>query len=149
MIEGVRVEALRRIADERGSVMHMLRESDPWFTRFGEIYFSTVYPGVVKAWHLHKHMILNYAVPHGSIKLTLYDDREGSRTRGEVQEIFLGDQNYVLVQVPAQVWNGFKGLGVAPSVVAKCASIPHDPQEIVRLDPHRNDLPYDWSRKDG
>lgn len=149
MIDGVEVRPLRRIADERGSVMHMLRESDPWFTRFGEIYFSTVYPGVVKGWHLHQRMILNYAVPHGSIKLVLYDDREDSRTRGEVQEIFIGDHNYVLVQVPPRVWNGFKGLGSSTAVVANCASIPHDPGEIIRVDPHRNELPYDWSRKDG
>ena len=87
MIEGVVVQPLRRIADERGSVMHMLRASDPWFAGFGEIYFSTVYPGVVKGWHLHRRMVLNYAVPHGSIKMVLYDDRDGSRTKGELQEI--------------------------------------------------------------
>lgn len=149
MIDGVRVQPLRRIADERGSVLHMLKAQDTWFTGFGEIYFSTVYPGVVKGWHLHQRMVLNYAVPHGSIKLVLYDDRDGSATRGEVQELFLGDLNYVLVQVPARVWNGFKGLGMAASVVANCASLPHDPGEIVRVDPHRNDIPYDWSRQDG
>jgi dTDP-4-dehydrorhamnose 3,5-epimerase len=149
VIDGVRVQPLRRIADERGSVLHMLKAQDTWFTGFGEIYFSTVYPGVVKGWHLHQRMVLNYAVPHGSIKLVLYDDRDGSATRGEVQELFLGDLNYVLVQVPARVWNGFKGLGMAASVVANCASLPHDPGEIVRVDPHRNDIPYDWSRQDG
>jgi dTDP-4-dehydrorhamnose 3,5-epimerase len=149
VIDGVRVQPLRRIADERGSVLHMLKAQDAWFTGFGEIYFSTVYPGVVKGWHLHQRMVLNYAVPHGSIKLVLYDDRDGSATRGEVQELFLGDLNYVLVQVPARVWNGFKGLGMAASVVANCASLPHDPGEIVRVDPHRNDIPYDWSRQDG
>jgi dTDP-4-dehydrorhamnose 3,5-epimerase len=149
VIDGVRVQPLRRIADERGSVLHMLKAQDTWFTGFGEIYFSTVYPGVVKGWHLHQRMVLNYAVPHGSIKLVLYDDRDGSATRGEVQELFLGDLNYVLVQVPARVWNGFKGLGMGASVVANCASLPHDPGEIVRVDPHRNDIPYDWSRQDG
>jgi dTDP-4-dehydrorhamnose 3,5-epimerase len=149
VIDGVRVEPLRRIADERGSVLHMLRAHDPWFAGFGEVYFSTVYPGVVKGWHLHQKMVLNYAVPHGIIKLVLFDDRDGSPTRGEVQEIFLGEQRYVLVQVPARVWNGFKGLGTGPSVVANCASIAHDPSEIARQDPHRNSIPYDWSRQDG
>lgn len=149
MIDGVLVHPLRRIPDERGSVMHMLKETDPHFTRFGEIYFSTVYPGAVKGWHLHDRMVLHYAVPHGQIKMVLYDDREGSPTRGEVQEIFMGDSNYVLVRVPAGVWNGFKGIGVVPAVVANCATIPHDPTEIHRLDPHVNDIPYDWARKDG
>ena len=127
----------------------MLRVSDPHFAGFGEIYFSTVYPGVVKGWHLHQRMVLNYAVPHGSIKLVLYDDRDGSRTKGELMELFLGDTNYALVQVPARVWNGFKGLGQGPAIVANCASIPHDAAEIVRVEPHGSKIPYDWSRKDG
>jgi dTDP-4-dehydrorhamnose 3,5-epimerase len=149
VIEGVVVHPLRRIPDERGSVMHMLRAHDPFFVGFGEIYFSTVFPGVVKGWHLHQRMVLNYAVPHGDIKLVLYDDRVGSPTQGQVQELFLGSANYSLVQVPALVWNGFKGLGSAPAIVANCASIAHDPTEIVRKDPHQNDIPYDWSRQDG
>ena len=81
-IDGVRVTPLRRIPDERGAVLHMLREDDEHFERFGEIYFSTVYPGVVKGWHLHREMTLNYAVPMGMVKLVCYDDREGSPTRG-------------------------------------------------------------------
>lgn len=149
MIDGVLVQPLRRIADERGSVMHMLKETDPHFERFGEIYFSTVYPGVVKGWHIHDRMALNYAVPHGMIKMVLFDDREGSPTRGEVQEIFVGEQNHVLVHVPARVWNGFKGMGAGAAVVANCSTIAHDPAEIHRLDPHVNSIPYDWSRKDG
>jgi dTDP-4-dehydrorhamnose 3,5-epimerase len=124
VIDGVLVHPLRRIPDERGSVMHMLKETDPHFTRFGEIYFSTVYPGAVKGWHLHDRMVLHYAVPHGQIKMVLYDDREGSPTRGEVQEIFMGDSNYVLVRVPAGVWNGFKGIGVVPAVGRQ---LRHDP----------------------
>jgi dTDP-4-dehydrorhamnose 3,5-epimerase len=149
VIDGVLVQPLRRIADERGSVMHMLKETDPHFERFGEIYFSTVYPGVVKGWHIHDRMALNYAVPHGMIKMVLYDDREGSPTRGKLQEIFVGEQNHVLVHVPAKVWNGFKGMGAGAAVVANCSTIPHDPAEIHRLDPHVNSIPYDWSRQDG
>jgi dTDP-4-dehydrorhamnose 3,5-epimerase len=150
VIDGVRIHPLRQIPDERGKVMHMLRENDPHFERFGEIYFSLVYPGVVKAWHLHRRMTLNYAVPQGRIKLVLYDDREGSPTRRELQEIFTGEDAYALVRVPFGVWNGFKGLGTGPALVANCATLPHDPDEIVRMDPHRNDLiAYDWSVKQG
>lgn len=147
MIEGVRTQPLRQIADERGKVMHMLRRDDPWFEQFGEIYFSMVYPGVVKGWHLHKRMTLNYAVVAGRIKLALYDDREDSPTRGELQEIFAGEDNYVLVRVPPGVWNGFKGLSVVPAIVANCATEPHDPDEIVRLEPFNPRIPYDWSVK--
>lgn len=145
MIDGVSIVPLRQIHDERGSVMHMLKRTDPHFREFGEIYFSTVYPGVVKAWHLHSRMIINYAVPVGRIKLVLYDDREDSPTRGEIQEVFLGNDNYHLVSVPALVWNGFKGVGDSMAIVANCASIPHDPDEITRLDPIAGGIPYDWA----
>lgn len=144
MIDGVLIHPLRQIPDERGKIMHMLRANDPYFEKFGEIYFSTVYPGVVKGWHLHKEMTLNYAVPMGTIKLVLYDEREESPTRGELNELFIGEGNYVLVKVPPRVWNGFKGIGVTPALVANCATIPHDPNEISRLDPHHNHIPYNW-----
>lgn len=149
MIHGVQIIPLRQILDERGKVMHMLRADAPHFQQFGEMYFSTVHPGAVKAWHIHKKMVLNYAVPVGKIKFVLYDDRDGSPTKGEIQQIFLGPDNYNLVVVPPLVWNGFKGVGTETALVANCASIPHDPDEIDRLDPVNNSIPYDWEIKHG
>jgi len=144
MIDGVHVRPLRQIPDERGKIMHMLRRDDPHFEQFGEIYFSVVYPGVIKAWHLHRRMTLNYAVPRGMIKLVLYDDREGSPTKGELMEIFSGEDAYALVTIPPLVWNGFKGIGVHPAYVANCASEPHEPDEIARMDPFTDKIPYKW-----
>lgn len=148
-VEGVLITPLTQICDERGKIMHMLRADQPHFRQFGEIYFSVVHPGVVKGWHIHEVMTLNYAVPHGNIKLVLYDDRPGSPTQGLVQEIFLGESNYQLVTVPPNVWNGFKGIGTESSIVANCATHPHDPAEIKRLDPFDNEIPYDWNLKHG
>ena len=147
MIDGVAIHPLRQIPDERGKVMHMLKSTDPHFDRFGEIYFSMVYPYVVKGWHRHSRMTIHYAVPVGMIKLVLYDDRPDSRTRGEIQELFIGDSNYCLVKVPPMIWNGFKGIAAGPALVANCATIPHDPAEIERLDPFKSHIPYDWSLK--
>lgn len=144
-IDGVVIKKLSQIADERGKIMHMMRVDDPLFVGFGEIYFSQVYPGVIKGWHLHSEMTLNYAVVSGMIKLVLYDDRPESSTRGLLQEIFMGDSDYKLVQVPPGVWNGFKGCGVTPSLVANLASHPHSADEISRMDPFDNHIPYDWS----
>ena len=149
MIDGVAVRPLRRIPDERGTVMHMLRADAPHFERFGEIYFSTVYPGVVKGWHLHHRTTLNYAVVSGMIKFVLYDDRDGSPTRAELMELFVGDQNYVLVTVPPRVWNGFKSVGTTSAIVANCATIPHDPTQIERLDPFDPRIPYRWDVRHG
>ena len=92
-------------------------------------------------------MTLNYAVPHGQIKFVLYDDRDNSLTKGEIQEVFLGPDNYCLVTVPKMVWNGFKGLGNEAAIVANCATIPHDPNEIDRASPFTDAIPYDWEIK--
>lgn len=147
MIDGVIITPLKQILDERGKVMHMLRNDASDFPGFGEIYFSTVYPGAIKGWHIHHKMILNYAVPHGLIKFVLYDDRPRSKTHGVLQEFFLGPENYCLVTVPPLVWNGFKGVGSEVALVANCASIPHDANEIERKDPFDPSIPYDWNIK--
>lgn len=149
MIDGVQIVPLRQIVDERGKVMHMLRADAPHFQGFGEIYFSVVNSGAIKAWHIHKTMTLNYAVPVGQIKFVLFDDRVTSATRGKIQEIFLGPDCYNLVIVPPLVWNGFKGLGTGPALVANCATIPHDPTEIDRKTPFDPSIPYDWSIRHG
>ncbi len=148
MIDGVLIKALKKIPDERGTIMHMMRCDDPDFEKFGEIYFSTVYPGVIKGWHIHKEMTLNYAVIYGMIKLVLYDERENSPTKGEVQEIFLSCDNYCLVKIPPMVWNGFKGIGTTAAIVANLATIPHRSDEIERLNPlDNNRIPYKWELK--
>ncbi len=147
VIEGVQVIPLRRIPDERGTVYHMLKCTDPHFRQFGEIYFSSVYPGVVKGWHKHREMTLNYACIYGRIKLVLYDEREDSPTRDMLMEIFLGDENYALVVIPPGVWNGFKGMNVPYAIVANCSTHPHDPSRGTRLDPFHNHIPYDWAVK--
>lgn len=146
-IHGVRIRQLTKIPDERGCIFHMMRCDDKDFERFGEIYFSTIYPGVVKAWHLHKEMTLNYAVIKGMVKLVLFDGRAESPTKGVIQELFIGDNNYQLVTIPPGVWNGFKCVCDEYSIVANCATIPHDPDEIVRLDPRTDTIPYDWEIK--
>ena len=149
MIQGVLIRPLKQLPDERGKIMHMLRNDDPWFEKFGEVYFSTVYPGVIKGWHLHKIMTLNYAVVKGMIKLVLYDDRNDSPTKEEVQEIFTGDDAYSLITIPPNVWNAFTGIGIEPAIVANCSTEPHDSAEIVRVDPFLGKIPYDWGVKHG
>jgi len=149
MIEGVKMIPLKKIMDERGIVMHMLKATDPHFEQFGEIYFSCIFPNAIKAWHLHTKMTLNYAVIIGNIKLVLYDKREESPTHGELQEIFLGEDNYILVQIPPGIVNGFKTIGMKKAIVANCATLPYDPEEIIRIDPFDKEINYNWDIKHG
>jgi dTDP-4-dehydrorhamnose 3,5-epimerase len=150
-IEGVHVKPLKVLADERGRLMEILRRDDPIFLAFGQVYMTTAYPGVVKAWHYHKEQVDHFAVVRGMLKLVLYDTREDSSTRGEVNEFFLGDFSPILVQVPALVLHGFKCIGETEAIVINTVTEPyrHAQPDEFRIDAHSSDVPYDWARKDG
>lgn len=143
-IEGVAVVPLRRVPDQRGTVLGMLKATDPHFVAFGEVYFSTVYPGVVKAWKRHTRVTVNYACVLGRVKVVVFDERSASATSGVTMEIFLGPDNYSLVVIPPGVWSGFTGMTEPVSMVANCATEPHDPHEFERLDPATEHIPYSW-----
>jgi dTDP-4-dehydrorhamnose 3,5-epimerase len=146
MIHDILVTPLKQIPDERGKVMHMLKRSDPAFREFGEIYFSLANCGAVKAWKKHLRMTLNLAVIHGTARLVIYDDRHGSATRGQFQEIVLGENNYQLVTVPPGLWTGFFGVSSQPAIIANCASLPHDPNELERKPANDPSIPYAWDK---
>lgn len=146
MIKGVKIKPLKIISDKRGSVKHMLRKDDPEFKKFGEIYFSLVYPGIIKGWHLHTKMTLNYAVIKGMIKLVLYDDRKKSTTRGTLMEIFTGENKYELITISSGIWYAFEAVSEKTAIIANLTDLPHDPKEIKRMDPTKNNIfSYDWN----
>jgi dTDP-4-dehydrorhamnose 3,5-epimerase len=151
MIEGVKVKKLKVIPDERGRLMEILRCDEEAFDKFGQVYLSTTYPGVVKGWHYHKLQADHIVCVKGMLKLVLYDDREGSATRGEVGVYFIGEHNTLLVKVPKGVYHGWKCISESEALVINCPTEPYNysqPDEY-RVDPHRNDIPYQWERKDG
>ena len=148
-IQGVIVVPKKKIVDDRGAIFHMLTTNDKEFQKFGEIYFSKIHPGVVKAWHHHSRMVLNYFVVVGSIQLGLWDGRKESPTFGKTQTIYLDEQNSQLAVVPFGVWNGFKGLGDKSSIVANCATEAHDPEEITRKPYDDKMFGYSWETKNG
>ena len=151
MIEGVKIKQLKVIPDERGFLMEMLRCDDEFFLKFGQMYLTVAYPGAVKGWHYHKKQTDHFAVVKGMLKVVLYDSREDSATSGEVNEFFMGDKNPILLVIPPYVLHGMKGIGAEPGYLVNCPTEPYDyknPDEF-RVDPHDNDIPYDWDRKDG
>jgi dTDP-4-dehydrorhamnose 3,5-epimerase len=146
MIEGVVLHPLRQFVDERGRTMQMLRNDDPHFRAFGEIYFSGVQHGRVKGWYRHREKTLNYAVPVGMVRVVIFDDRAASATHGQLAEFLLGEQpdQYALLTIPPQVWYGMQGLAPGTSIVANCADMPNDPGESDRKPPDSPDVPYAW-----
>ena len=146
MIQDVKIVKKQVINDDRGKIVHMLRNDDKNFLKFGEIYFSYVYPNMIKAWHIHKKMTLNYVAAFGKIKLVLYDDRKNSKTFGKIQEIFLSNQSHLLVSIPPNIWNGFTSADQNLAVLANCSDIPHDKTEISRLNFDDPKFPYNWNK---
>jgi dTDP-4-dehydrorhamnose 3,5-epimerase len=144
MIEGVKITKLKQISDNRGKIMHMLRCDWPIFNSFGEIYFSTINFGTIKAWHLHKEATLNYACIKGKVNLVLYDDRKDSKTFGNYQKLLLSPMNYFLVTIPPFIWNGFKGLDNQESIIANCITLPHNENEMVRKETNDKYFNFDW-----
>ena len=144
MIEHVIIQELTQIPDERGRVMHMIRADNPLFKKFGEIYFSEVLPGVVKAWKRHKEMTQILAVPVGMIKLVIYDDPENDTSKGDLKVLEIGRDNYKLVKIPPNLWYGFKCISEHPALLANCADLPHDQNEAESRDPNDSYIPYQW-----
>ena len=151
LIDGVTIKQLKVIPDERGRLMEILRCDDELFLDFGQVYMTTTLPGVVKAWHLHKKQHDNVCCVFGMIRLGLYDDRDGSPTRGMTNEFYMGTHRPLLVQIPPLVYHGWKCVSVEEALIVNTVTKPYDYKEPdeFRLDAHDPAVPWDWTRKDG
>jgi len=135
MIDGVRVKELKFVKDNRGRLIEILRADDEIFIQFGQVYMTTAKPGIIKAWHGHNNQTDSITCIKGSIKLVLYDDRQGSKTEGEINEFGIGEENPKLIQIPPKVWHGFKNVGADESLVINVPTLPYDhnnPDELRR-----------------
>jgi len=149
MIDGVMVRQLKPIADERGWLMEILRSDWEEYDRFGQVYLTSCYPGVVKAWHYHKNQTDHFVCIRGMAKVVLYDSREGSSTFGQVNEFFMGERNSVLLKIPPLVYHGFKGIGKEESWIINVPTERYNYKEPdeYRLPFDSKDIPYDWDIK--
>ena len=147
MIEGVKIKQLQRHADERGCLTEILRRDDEIFAEFGQIYATVNYPQVVRAWHYHKKQDDFFAVVKGMAKAVLYDAREGSPTKGEVNEFFLGEQNMILLRIPVGVYHGYKTVGDETAILLNLPTRTYDPSDPdeYRLPWDSPEVPYDWA----
>jgi dTDP-4-dehydrorhamnose 3,5-epimerase len=151
LIDGVAARRAKVIGDERGRLGEIMRADDPWFEKFGQVYFTTTYPQVVKAWHYHKKQTDHFYVIKGTVKMALYDERKDSPTYGMVNELYLGEQCPGLVRIPPGVQHGWMCVGPSEAYIVNVVSemYNYDEPDEFRTPPHDNHIPYDWTRKDG
>lgn len=151
MIKGVNVKQLKQNCDERGRVMELFRSDWPEFIKFGQTYMTTAYPGAIKAWHFHKKQTDSFICIKGMMKVVLYDSRPDSTTKGEINEFFTGEHNYILIQIPPMVHHGFKCISETEAIIINVPTETYNYKEPdeYRLPAHSKEIPYSWERKDG
>ena len=146
-IEGVIIKTLKKIPDTRGTIMHGIRKDD-MLNDFGEVYFKKLYANMINGWHIHQTMKLNYICIYGMMKIVMYDTREDSPSKGIIQEVFIGDDNYVLLHIPTGIANASTVIRGEFAILCNVASEPHDPNiKYKRIDPLSGEIDYDWSKK--
>jgi len=148
LIKGVTIQKLNKNVDERGILCEILRSDWEIFENFAMAYFSITYPGVVRAWHRHPEtkQIDNMCIMQGMAKIVVYDDRDGSPTKGTINEFIIGEDNMVLLKIPGECWHGFKVIGTKPAILINFPNKLYNyknPDE-ERLPPDTDKIPYDW-----
>lgn len=145
MIHDVELKELQLNIDERGSLTEIWR-SDWDFYQGNDVpemsYVSVTHPGIIRAWHRHlEGQIDHFVVPHGQVKVGLYDDRENSPTQGELDTYIVGEGNMQAIRVPGDCWHGFKTIGDEP------ATLINFPTKLYEYkDPDEERLPYDTDK---
>lgn len=143
-INGVKITPLKKIEDDRGKLLHMLRKESVIFQKFGEIYFSFTNLNIIKGWYRHKKNTLNIAVIFGECKFVLYDKRLLSPTKNNIFEINLSLKNYSLLTIPPMIWYGFKTIGEDKSIIANCTTLEHSSNEMERYPINTIKIPFEW-----
>ena len=143
MLEGMIRTDLNIISSENGKIMHGVKKFDNGFVDFGEVYFSTVEKGAIKAWKLHREMTLNLMVPVGKVLFCFYDVRENSSSYGEKYKTILSQHPYFRLTVPPEIWFGFNGMSDGLNLICNVADIPHEPHEVMRKEVDAIEM--DWS----
>lgn len=144
-INGVTYTSLKQIGDERGTVLHMLRNDAVDFTNFGECYFSEIFPGAVKAWKCHKLQTQFLSVPVGRVRFVLFDGRDNSSTKNKMEISEIGrPENYCRLKIPPGIWYGFTCISSSNALVVNCADIPFDESERLSKDSDDPAFPFKW-----
>jgi dTDP-4-dehydrorhamnose 3,5-epimerase len=151
LIEGVKVRKQMLNVDERGFLMEIMRPDWDVFRRFGQVYVTSAYPGVVKAWHFHKNQWDNFVCVRGAMKVALYDGREDSPTKGVVNEFVIGERNSNLIQIPPLVYHGFKCVSTEEALIVNVPTemYQYNQPDEYRLPADTAEIPYDWGLAPG
>lgn len=144
-IDGLEIYPLKKIETDKGKLFHVLRNDNEFFEKFGEAYVSMTNPSVIKGWKYHKLIRQNFTVPVGAVKFVFFDDRKESTTKGNLEEIIIGENQYNLIKVPEEIWYSFQTISNGPSYIFNCTTLPHVPDESMTKDLNTMDIPYKWS----
>jgi len=145
MIEGVVLKKIVRHPDKRGFFEELIKVTDSFFKEgFGQWSYSFKKEGVIVAWHYHPTQVDWWYVNRGKLKVVLYDMREDSKTKNEINEFVLGKEgDNVILKIPAMVAHGFKVLK-GPAELFYITSKTYNPKEEGRIPHDDPKIGYEW-----
>lgn len=138
MIAGVKVKKLIRHADDRGFFQELVRADEDLLPRFGQLSMAKTYPGVIKAFHYHEKQDDLWFFPVGNAQVVLHDLRPNSPTYRQTDVYYMGEDNPIVLFIPAGVAHGYRTLGDEPAIIIYLTTQPYNP-----ADPDEKRLPYD------
>ncbi len=151
LIDGIKTKKLRLLPDDRGFLMEILRSDWPEYDRFGQVYVTACYPGIIKAWHYHKIQWDHFVCVSGMAKVVLYDNREKSKTNGLVNEFYIGELNPMLIKIPPNIYHGFTTAGDNKALIINVPTelYNYDNPDEYRVEYNDPSIPYSWEVKHG
>ena len=126
-INKIKTTKLKKFCLDEGDVLHALKYNEVEFKGFKEAYFSTINPNRIKAWKRHLKMNMNLIVPIGSVRFVFYDQHKKL-----LQNLVIGEDNYLRITVGPNIWFGFKCLSSHKSLILNISDHLHDPKEVER-----------------
>ena len=137
LLDKIKVTPLKIIKLPAGNILHALNKNELKNRTFGEVYFSKIKPGKIKAWKYHLKMILNLVVPHGKVKFVFYSQKDKN-----FKIVEMGEKKYSRISIPPRIWFGFKGLSKKDSLILSLTNLEHNPNEVLRC--KKNEIKFNW-----
>jgi dTDP-4-dehydrorhamnose 3,5-epimerase len=148
LIDGVKCAPFAVWPDDRGYFIEVQRIGKGLAAHFPpettQVSAARNYPGIIKAFHLHKHQTDCWTPAAGMLQVALIDLRPDSKTFGSRNTLYVGQLRPWQILIPPGVAHGYKVIGLEPSMLVYATDRFYDPADEGRIPHNHADLNYDW-----
>jgi dTDP-4-dehydrorhamnose 3,5-epimerase len=148
LIAGVKCAPITLWPDDRGCFLEVQRSGEGLAARFPlestQISAALNYPGIVKAFHYHRHQTDCWTPAMNMLQVALVDLRPESPTFGRRNTLYVGHLRPWQILIPPGVAHGYKVLGEGPSLLIYATDRFYNPADEGRIAYNDPKLNYDW-----